>query len=197
MRKFLVAVLTTVVVIAALAAVTAVWDRSAAAKREQSAQRAVETVVPQDRISSVDIHGLPHIMYQVMDMDSTAYVDVKPSGQAKEEQFIVNNVKDDSYGNFTRLLRFPKPSAEVKPAPNPDGSFTNKATVNGEPMEYTVVQDTVTPGGNLQIRDQTGKIVVDSPLETKKTAHIGQPFVMDDNISVDVSYDADSATTGS
>lgn len=195
MRKFLVAILTTAVVIAALAGAAVIWDHSAAQKREQSAQRAVEKIVAKDRISTVDVHGLPHVMYQLMDMDSTAYVDVKPSGQAKDEQFIVNNVKDDSHGDLIQVLRFPQPPGNVKPILGPDGEFTNKATVDGETMEYSAVQDTVPAGGTLEIRDQTGKIVVSSPLENKKTAHVGQPFVMDHNISIDITYDANSAAT--
>ena len=48
MRKFLVAALSTVIVVVTLAVVTAVWDRNASDKRAQSARQAIESVIPAD-----------------------------------------------------------------------------------------------------------------------------------------------------
>ncbi|MCT1368031.1 hypothetical protein [uncultured Kocuria sp.] len=190
MRKFLVAALSTVIVVVTLAVVTAVWDRNASDKRAQSARQAIESVIPADRATNFDVHGQPHLLYQLMDMNSTVYVDVKPSGQATHEQFIINDVKDNSYGNFSQYIRFPDPEGTPKPVPNADGSYTNKGTLNGAEKEYSVAQETIPAGGNLVIRDQTGREVVNSPLGSSRTAHVGKPFVTDQGISVEVQYDA-------
>lgn len=188
MKKIIVPAIVFAVVIVALATAALMWDHQASGARQESARNAMSTFRADDSVKGLDVHGEPHLVYQAMDMKSTVYVDVKPSNGALKDTAIINGVTDNGFDDVEEMVTMPYPQGTVSPVRNDDGSYTDRATVDGAEQTYTVGSSTLNPGQPLLVKDQSGTVVAETTLDLKKPVRIDGVSTADDGLMVGMTY---------
>lgn len=97
----------------------------------------VEKALPGAEVTHVNLRGRPYVVARNNDEVSTAYVDIDTAEQGASAQLLVQNLDlaTDRAGRVRVFLTLPYPG-NGEPIENPDGSYSSRATVDGEELAF-------------------------------------------------------------
>ncbi|HIW92582.1 MAG TPA: hypothetical protein H9870_13095 [Candidatus Corynebacterium avicola] len=124
-----------VLLVGGIAAGGVVAELNAQSNIQDTVEDVVASVSPDATTSKIDVRGRP-LFLSDQDSVSTAYVDVTENGQ--DAQWIVQDYKEGVVGLLDVFVPVTVEGDSAQPSPvrNPDGSFTDRGTVNGTEVTY-------------------------------------------------------------
>jgi hypothetical protein len=130
-------ILIPVIVATGLVTVVTAAEMNAQNNQEDTLRSAISALAPEASVDSTDVRGRPYVMYSHNDELPTGYADIRLAGQ--QMKWLLQDYHPKT-GQLTRLDVFVPvdvPGGRPTPLPAPDGSFTDRGTVNGVPAQFT------------------------------------------------------------
>jgi hypothetical protein len=90
---------------------------------------------------TIDVHGRPYLLYAAQHTADLSYVDLEPAKGTNKDQVLVHHLVDGHADRLTRFITVDYPSGQVSPVKNPDGSYTEAATIDGEEVTFSARTD--------------------------------------------------------
>lgn len=131
----------------------------------------------------IDVHGRPYLLFAAKHTADLSYVDITPEDGTNKDQILVHHLVDGHADRLTRFITFDYPSGQVTPVKNPDDSFTEAATIDGEKVGFSAR----TAGNRLDVL-ANGHRLTDVALP--QAAEVKNVAAGDDGIMVEVEYAA-------
>ncbi|WP_193070748.1 hypothetical protein [Brevibacterium sp. FME37] len=181
MKKAIIALVSTLCIIAAAIGALFVWEHQSKLALESQAEDFLDA--RDTDATSIDVHGRPYILYAMRDSADLTYVDLALQAGTNKDQLLVHRLSDSHADRLTRFVTFDHPDGEVEPIERADGSFTDSAEVNGSRVTFSadVADD------RLQVfadGSSTGQIEMKQDVTVKGTA------VTNAGVVVELEYDS-------
>lgn len=94
--------------------------------------------------SSIDVRGRPYILSAAQGHVDLTYVDLAPAAGTNKDQLLVHRLVDGEADRLTRFVTFDYPSSDATPDPNPDGSYSEVATLDDRKVTFSAATDDTT-----------------------------------------------------
>ncbi|WP_098731532.1 hypothetical protein [Brevibacterium epidermidis] len=139
MKKALIALGTVVIILIALIGGLVVAEQRAKVALESDVDDYLDgcAITP----DGIDVHGRPYLLYAAQHTADLSYVDLEPAKGTNKDQVLVHHLVDGHADRLTRFITVDYPSGQVSPVKNPDGSYTEAATIDGEEVTFSARTD--------------------------------------------------------
>lgn len=121
-----------------------------------------------------------------------SYVDLESAKGTNKDQVLVHHLVDGHADRLTRFITVDYPSGRVSPVKNPDDSYTEAATIDGEEVTFSVRTDN---GDTRTDRGDTGtrlEVLANgqqhSSMTLPQTAEVRAVSAGDDGVIVEIEY---------
>lgn len=87
--------------------------------------------------TAMDVRGRPYILSAMSDRAELTYVDIAPQPGMTKDQLLIQELKDGSAKRVRRFVTFAYPSQDAAPITESDGSFSDRARIDGTPVTFS------------------------------------------------------------
>lgn len=146
--------------------------------------------------NAIDVHGRPYLLYAAKHTADLTYVDVDPAAGTNKDQLLVHRLVDGHTDRLTRFITVDYPSSDATPVKNPDDSYTEVATIDGEDVTFSATIDADRTGSTRTDGDRTHGSRLDvfaddrqlSELSLPQPAEVENVSAGEDGVIVEVEY---------
>lgn len=133
----------------------------------------------------IDVHGRPYLLYAAQHTADLSYVDLEPEEGSNKDQVLVHHLVDGHADRLTRFITVDYPSGQVSPVKNPDDSYTETATIDGEETTFSARTDNRDADTRLNVlaNGQTH-----SSMTLPRAAEVRAVSAGDDGVIVEIEY---------
>ncbi|AMT94552.1 hypothetical protein A2T55_12905 [Brevibacterium linens] len=183
MKKALIALGTIVIILIALIGGFVVAEQRAKVALEADVADYLDgcSITP----DAIDVHGRPYLLYAAQHTADLSYVDLEPAKGTNKDQVLVHHLVDGHADRLTRFISVDYPSGQVSPVKNPDGSYTEAATIDGEEVTFSARADHVDDGTHLDVLANGRQ---HSSMTIPRTAEVRAVSAGDDGVIVEIEY---------
>lgn len=183
MKKALIALGTIVIILIALIGGLVVAEHRAKVALEADVADYLDgcSITP----DAIDVHGRPYLLYAAQHTADLSYVDLEPAKGTNKDQVLVHHLVDGHADRLTRFITVDYPSGQVSPVKNPDGSYTEAATIDGEEVTFSARADHVDDGTRLEVLANGRQ---HSSMTLPRTAEVRAVSAGDDGVIVEIEY---------
>lgn len=134
---------------------------------------------------TIDVHGRPYLLYAAQHTADLSYVDLEPSKGTNKDQVLVHHLVDGHADRLTRFITVDYPSGQVSPVKNPDDSYTEAATIDGEKVTFSARTDNGDGGIRLDVLANGQQ---HSSMTLPRTAEVRAVSAGEDGVIVEIEY---------
>lgn len=173
MKKALISLTATVVILLAIIGSLVIAENRAKVALESDVSDYLRACDIEPNV--IDVHGRPYLLYAAKHTADLTYVDVDPAAGTNKDQLLVHRLVDGHAGRLTRFITFDYPSSDATPVKNPDDSYTEVATIDGEDVTFSATTDADRTGSTPRDGDRPHGSRLDVLADGRKLSELSLP----------------------